>query len=63
LYKNNKIQLEQEKWFRDISGATIKVDRDTKHTLKLSSLKRNIIFKNNKFVDTKPLVLKDSNLI
>lgn len=63
LYKNNKIQLEQEKWFRDISGATIKVDRDTKHTLKLSSLKRNIIFKNNKFVDTKPLVLKDSNQV
>jgi hypothetical protein len=63
LFKNNKIQLEQEKWFRNISEANIKVNKNTKHTLKLSSLKRSIIFKNNKFVDTKPLILKDSNLI
>lgn len=62
LFKNNQLEIKQEKWFRNVSESNIRVDRNTKHTLKLSSLKRNIIFKNNKFVDTKPLVLKDSKL-
>lgn len=63
LFKDKHINLVQEKWFRDIDNSTIIKNYDTKHTLKLSSFKRDIIYKNKIFTDTKPLKLKNCKIV
>ena len=40
LFKNNHLSITHEKWIRDIENSTIKVNKNTPHTLKLSSFKR-----------------------
>jgi hypothetical protein len=59
LYENKHINIVQEKWFRNIQKSTIKIDSESKYTMKISSFKRNIIYKNKIFVETKPLKLND----
>jgi len=63
LFYDKHIELEQEKWFRDLSNQNIKVVKST-HKVKVSSTKRVNIFdqKMNKFIDTKPIVLDKINL-
>jgi DNA polymerase type B, organellar and viral len=62
LFKDKHLNLVQEKWIRDIDNSTIKKDYNTKHTLKLSSFKRNIIYRNKIFINTKPLKLKNCKI-
>lgn len=65
LYKDKHLSLIQEKWFRDIDNSTIKIVTDHKHTLNLNPLysKRELIYKNKIFVNTKPLKIENSNII
>jgi len=62
LFYDKHIELEQEKWFRDLSNQNIKVVKST-HKVKITSTKRVNIFdeKTNKFIDTKPIVLDKIN--
>jgi len=60
LFKNKHIELKQEKWFRDPDNSTIQ-KKESKHILQLTSNKREIIYENNKFVNTKPLILNKYN--
>lgn len=62
LFKDKHLNLVQEKWSRDIDNSTIKINSNTKHTLKLSSFKRNIIYQNKIFINTKPLKLINSKI-
>jgi DNA polymerase type B, organellar and viral len=63
LFKDKHVNIIQEKWFRDINNSTIKIENNIPHNLKLTSFKRNIIYKNNKFVNTKPLKLENSKIV
>jgi hypothetical protein len=58
LFKNKHIDITQEKWFRQIENETIEKNLDTKHTLTINSNKRTVIYENNKFIDTKPIILE-----
>jgi hypothetical protein len=60
LYKNKSLNINQIKWFREKETSTIKIE-ETKHTLKLSNNKREMIFENGKFKSTKPLILHNYN--
>jgi hypothetical protein len=63
LFKNKHIKFEQEKWYRDISDSSI-IKKNFEHKLELSSFKRRIIYdENNKFIETKPIILKNSEIV
>jgi DNA polymerase type B, organellar and viral len=59
LFKDKHITITQEKWFRNVSKSTIEKKLETKHTLKLTSFKRQLVYDNNKFVNTKPIILNE----
>jgi hypothetical protein len=62
LFKNKHINLEQEKWHKDLYDSSMEI-KNTTHKLEISSFKRRIIYnENNKFIDTKPINLKDSKI-
>lgn len=53
----NTLDLNQDKWYRNISESAIFVE-NTKYTLSITKSKREIIFDDQgNFIDTKPLVL------
>lgn len=55
LYKENKLYLNQEKWYKNISEGNISIKKEI-YTLTVTSGKRELIYNpENKFVDTKPL--------
>jgi hypothetical protein len=63
LIKDNKIIIEQDKWFKDISKGNITIKNEI-YTLMLTENKRKLIFDtNNKFIDTKPLILNNDQII
>jgi hypothetical protein len=56
--KNTKLELKQEKWYRDFENGIINI-KDEIYTLVITNNKRKLIYdKNNKFIDTQPLKLK-----
>jgi DNA polymerase type B, organellar and viral len=62
LFKNRHIDFEQEKWHKDLFDSSIEI-KNTTHKLEISSVKRRIIYNNqNKFIDTKPIILKNSKI-
>jgi hypothetical protein len=62
LFKDNKFTINQEKWYKNFSKGTILV-KENIYTLSKTSGKRESIFdKDNKFIDTKPLILKNGQL-
>ena len=56
LNKDYKLLLNQRKWFRNISEANINILFQT-YNLKVTSNKRELIYKNGKLIATKPLVI------
>jgi hypothetical protein len=57
LIRNKSLILNHDKWFRDFSIGSIKI-KETMYNLVISANKRKIIYKNNKFISTKPLKIK-----
>ena len=62
LTKNNKLEINQEKWIKDISKGNIAIHKDI-YTLMVTDNKRKLIYNNNQFIDTKPLILKNGKLL
>jgi hypothetical protein len=63
LFKNKHLNIVQEKWIRDMKELSINVKYETNHTLKLSSFKRELVYKNSKFIYTKPLKLNNGLIV
>lgn len=62
LYKNKKLILTQEKWFKNFSEGKISIINEL-YTLSHNSGKRLPIYdENNKFIETKPLTLIDGKI-
>jgi hypothetical protein len=63
LAKNSKLEIEQEKWYRDISNGMFHI-RNEIYTLMITDNKRKLIFdSNNQFIDTVPIELKDGIIV
>ena len=54
--KDKKLKVQQEKCYRNITNGTIFVKEEL-YTLMLTSIKRELIFEKNKFIDTKPKII------
>lgn len=60
LYKENKLFLNQDKWYKNISEGNITIKKEI-YTLSVTSGKRELIYNHEKkFVDTKPLNLESN---
>lgn len=63
LKKDSKLEIEQDKWYRDISKGEINIKNEI-YTLMVTDNKRKLIYdQNNILVDTAPLFLKDGEII
>jgi uncharacterized protein YbcV (DUF1398 family) len=58
LTKDATIELNQEKWFRNITESLINI-RSTLYTLKVTENKRQLVYLDDIFVDTKPLIIEN----
>jgi len=56
LIKDNKLELNQDKWFKNIEEGNITIKNQI-YTLIPTENKRQLIYKNNELVDTKPFVI------
>ena len=54
LYKNSKLEVLQDKWYKDLTSGTITI-KDQLYTLKVTGNKRELIYQENKLVGTKPV--------
>ena len=57
LTEDFKLTFNQNKWFRNLMDANIQILEQI-YTLKVTNLKRNLVYKNNKLVGTKPLKIE-----
>jgi len=62
LYKNSSTLIKNEKWFRSLTSADIKVKNQV-YELSATENKRRFIYKNNRMVDTVPFVINSSKEI
>jgi hypothetical protein len=58
LNKDQKFKMEHEKWSRNIANASVTIE-PVDYNLIVTENKREIIYKNNTFVDTKPLLIEE----
>jgi len=59
LVKDSKLEIPQEKWYRDISAGQISIKNDI-YTLMVTDNKRRLIYdSNNKLVGTEPLLIEN----
>jgi hypothetical protein len=56
LFKDSKIESKQNKWFKNISTANISV-KEQIYTLKVTGNKRELIYLDNKLINTKPFII------
>lgn len=56
LYKNSSMELNQEKWFKNINEGSI-VIKDQSYTLTTTENKRELIYESGRLIATKPFVL------
>lgn len=62
LVKDSKLEKEQVKWFRSIEDSTISI-KNQLYTLSVTGNKRENIYENNVFVDTKPFKIDNDKTI
>lgn len=63
LIKNEKLEINQDKWYRNIAEGNIQIKNEV-YTLMITDNKRNLIYDNNKkFISTHPIKLFNSNII
>jgi|SRR5882672_552883 len=62
LVKDSKLEISQDKWYRDMSVGQVSIKKDI-YTLIVTDNKRKLIYDlNNKFIGTEPLLLKNGIL-
>jgi hypothetical protein len=62
LKLNETIELNQDKWFKHINESKINIE-STVYTLKVTENKRQLVYVNDVFSKTNPLVLKNGQLV
>src|SRR5882757_676034 len=62
LKKDNKLVINQDKWYKSISEGKI-IIKDEIYTLMVTENKRKLIYDNNKLIETKPLIINDTQII
>ena len=62
LEKDMTLEKLQEKWFKSMDTSTITI-KEQLYTLKVTDNKRELIYKDNKFVDTKPYIINSTKEI
>ena len=63
LTKDEKVTIQQEKWYKHIDQGFIKINRED-YTLMLTDNKRKLIFDNNgNFINTTPYILNTDKII
>ncbi|KAG1717180.1 DNA polymerase type B, organellar and viral-domain-containing protein [Suillus lakei] len=62
LTKDNKLIINQDKWYKSISEGKITI-KDEIYTLMVTENKRKLIYDNNKLIETKPLIINDTQII
>jgi len=63
LHKNKKLEIPQEKWYRDFSKSKIRIKNEI-YSLQITDNKRKLIYnKQNKFIGTKPLIINNEKII
>ena len=62
LIKDNNLEVNQKKWYRDFSLAKITI-KDELYTVMVTDNKRKTIYKNNKFIDTSPIYIDNEKII
>lgn len=62
INKNSKLEKQQEKWYKDISSGKISI-KDQIYTLKVTGNKRELIYDNNKLINTKPIRINNKKEI
>jgi hypothetical protein len=62
LHKNNIIKLEQEKWFKNMYQSSIKIENQ-EYNITATQNKRELIYKNEKLVGTRPFRLEDGKIV
>jgi len=61
LFKGNSINLPVTKWLRSLKNSTIQIKRNMPYVINPLFNKRQKVFENGKWVDTRPLILGQSN--
>jgi len=63
LNKDSNFEAKQEKWYKDISSGNISI-KEQIYTLKVTGNKRDLIYKIDKLIDSKPIIInKDKEII
>lgn len=63
LYKNSKLELSHEKWYKSLEKSTINII-DQIYTLKVTGNKRKLIYdKNSKLINTKPFKINNNEIV
>lgn len=63
LYKDSKLEIKQEKWYKDISNGQFHIKEEI-YTLMVTDNKRKLLYNtDNKFYDTMPLKLENGKII
>jgi len=62
LQKDNTIEINQEKWYRDIIESTINI-RSTLYTLKVTEGKRQLVYYGGIFTHTNPYIINNNLII
>ena len=57
LEYNSSLELNQDKWFKSLVEGNITI-KETVYTLKVTENKRTIVYKDNKFTSTLPIILE-----
>ena len=60
--KDSMLERTHEKWFKSINEGKITVKKQL-YSLKITENKRKILYKNNKFIDSKPFIIKNNKIL
>ena len=62
LIKDNKLEVLQEKWYRNFSLGQITIKEEL-YTIMITDNKRLPLYEDNKYVDTKSIFIKNDEII
>lgn len=62
LHKDRKLEFNQDKWFKSLFNGTITINEQL-YTLKVTSNKRQLVYKNNTLINTIPYISNSDKTI
>jgi hypothetical protein len=62
LNKDTILEVPNNKWYKNLNESNIIIKKDI-YTFIITDNKRKLIYKDNKFIDTKPIIINYNNII